>query len=287
MLRSGTVNTIREMVLAGKPGRAIAKELGLARNTVRKYVRSPAAGVPRRQRKPSKLDPFKGQIREWVEQDHLYNCETMYRRLQALGYTGKLSILKDCVRPLRPPRVCGRQQPVLRYETKPGEQLQFDWGEFVYEQAGGSHKVFGFTAVLGYSRMRFLTFTKRTDAPTLIRCLLEAFEYFGGLPQAVLTDRMKTVLLDVSDGQLHWHPQFADLMTSLGVTMRVCKPYTPQTKGKVERSVGLVKSDFWPSAWALARSSASGSPKVIKRLCSPLDTPSARKCRLSVVLPDP
>lgn len=240
------MNTIREMARAGKPVRAIAKELGIARNTVRKYVRSAASGVSQRKHKPSKLDPFKRQIREWVEQDHLYNCETMFHRLQALGYTGKLSILKDFVRPLRPPRVAGRLQAVLRYETKPGEQLQFDWGEFVYEQEGISHKVFGFTAVLGYSRMRFLTFTKRTDAPTLIRCLLEAFEYVGGLPQAVLTDRMKTVLLDVSDGQLHWHPQFADLMTSLGVTMRVCKSYTPQTKGKVERSVGIVKSDFWP-----------------------------------------
>ncbi len=246
MVRSGTVNTIRELALAGKPVRAIAKELGIARNTVRKYVRSSAAGVSRRKRKPSKLDPFKRQIREWVEQDHLYNCETILGRLQALGYTGKLSILKDVVRPLRPPRAAGRRQPIIRYETKPGEQLQFDWGEFVYEQDGVSHKVFGFTAVLGYCRMRFLTFTKRTDAPTLIRCLLEAFEYFGGLPQAVLTDRMKTVLLDVSDGKLHWHPQFANLMTSLGVTMRVCKPYTPQTKGKVERSVGIVKSDFWP-----------------------------------------
>src|SRR5690242_1031669 len=163
MVRSGTVNTIREMALAGKPVRAIAKELGLARNTVRKYVRSSAAGVTRRKHKPSKLDPFKPQIREWLEQDHLYNCETMVGRLQALGYTGKLSILKDFVRPLRPPRAAGRQQPVLRYETKPGEQLQFDWGEFVYEQDGVGHKVFGFTAVLGYSRMRFLTFTKRTD----------------------------------------------------------------------------------------------------------------------------
>jgi transposase len=208
MLRSGIVNTIREMALAGKPVRAIAKELGLARNTVRKYLRNAAgARVSHRQPKPSKLNPFKRQIREWIEQDQLYNCETIFGRLRALGYTGQLSILKDFVRPLRPPRATGRLQPVLRYETKPGEQLQFDWGEFVYEQDGvghqGTHKVFGFTAVLGYSRMRFLTFAKRTDAPTLIRCLLAAFDYFGGLPQAVLTDRMKTVLLDVSDGQLH------------------------------------------------------------------------------------
>lgn len=245
MLRSGTVNTIREMALAGKPLRTIAKELRIARNTVRKYVReaTPAEAVPR-PRRASKLDAYTPQIRQWVTQDHLYNCETMLTRLRAHGYSGQVSILKAFVHPLRPP--AGGQSPVIRYETKPGEQLQFDWGEFVYEQEGVRHKLFGFTTVLSYARLRFVTFVKRTDAPTLIRCLLEAFEYCGGLPRAVLTDRMKTVLLDTADGQLHWQPQFADLMTSLGVTARVCKPYTPQTKGKVERSIGLVKHDFWP-----------------------------------------
>ncbi len=246
MLRSGTVNTIREMAVQGKPLRAIARELGIARNTVRKYVRGPveveALGRPRR---PSKLDAYKEQIRAWVTEDHLYNCETMLRRLQARGYTGRISILKDFVRPLRPPAPAGRR-PVLRYETAPGEQLQFDWGEFVYEREGATHKVFGFTAVLSYSRLRFVTFVKRTDAPTLIRCFVAAFEYVGGLSRAVLTDRMKTVLLEMESGAPRWHPRFQELVSALGIVPRVCKPYTPQTKGKVERSVGVVRRDFWP-----------------------------------------
>ena len=75
-----------------------------------------------------------------------------------------------------------------------------------YEADGVAHKVYGFTAILGYSRMRFVTFVKRADSPTLIRCLMEAFEYVGGVPQAVLTDRMKSVLLAMEDGQPHWHP---------------------------------------------------------------------------------
>ena len=83
----------------------------------------------------------------------------------------------------------------MRYETKPAEQVQFDWGEFKYEQDGAPRKLYGFTAILCYSRMRFVTFVKRCDAPTMIRCLMEAFEYFGGLPKAALTDRMKSVLL--------------------------------------------------------------------------------------------
>lgn len=244
MLRSGQVNTIRELVVQGKPVRAIARELGVSRNTVRRYARGVPMGGSRTAR-PSKLDPFKERIQQWVREDHLYNCETMLPRLQALGYRGRISILKDFVRPLRPP-AAGARRPVIRYETKPGEQLQFDWGELVYEQDGQTHKVFGFVAVLSYSRMRFVCFVKRTDAPTLIRCLVAALESFGGLPRAVLTDRMKTVLLEMETGTPKWHPRFQELVSALGISPRVCRAYTPQTKGKVERSIGVVKHDFWP-----------------------------------------
>ena len=126
-------------------------------------------------------------------EDHCTNCEVLFERLQKLGYTGEISILKEYVHPLRP-AVAGHA-PVQRYETKPGEQVQFDWGEFVYEHEGKAHKFYGFVAILGYSRMRFVTFVKRCDTPTLIRCLMEAFEYFGGLTKVALTDRMKSVLL--------------------------------------------------------------------------------------------
>ena len=242
MLRSRTVLTIHDLAAQGKSIYAIARTLGIARNTVRKYLRG-GSSPPVRPPRPSKLDPFKAQIRQWVAEDHLLNCETMFGRLQVLGYTGQISILKDFVQPLRPPPMDRR--PVRRYETAPGVQLQFDWGEFRYADGVSYHKLFGFTAILSYSRMRFVVFTKRCDTPTLLRCLMAACEYFGGLPQVVLTDRMKSVLLDTDGVTLVWNPQFADMLAALGVTPRVCKPYTPQTKGKVERTVGVVKSSFW------------------------------------------
>ncbi len=124
--------------------------------------------------------------------------------------------------------------------------MQYDWGEFHYEKEGKDHKLYGFVAILCYSRMRFITFVKRCDTPTMIRCMMEAFEYFGGLPKAALTDRMKSVFLDMDGNTPIWNPLFADFMASLGVAPRVCKPYKPQTKGKVERSVGVIKDGFWP-----------------------------------------
>lgn len=243
MLRRRTVNTIHELAAQGTSIHEIARQLGLARNTVRTYIRGaavPAARPPR----SMKLDPFKDQIRQWVQHDHLLNCATMLERLRPLGYTGGVSQLKTFVQPLRPAKA-GRH-PVRRYETAPGEQLQFDWGEFRYDQAGSYHTVFGFIAVLRHSRMRFITFAKRCDVASLIRCLMAACEYFGGLPRTMLTDRMKSVLLEMDGTTPIWNPTFADFMASVGVAPRVCRAYTPQTKGKVERSVGVMKQSFWP-----------------------------------------
>ncbi len=237
------MHQIHALALQGTPITEIARQLQISRPTVRKYLERPPV-PPRRKRKSTQLDPYAAQIRRWVEQDHLYNCVSMLERLRPLGYRGGISQLKAFVHPLRPARAGKRA--VVRYETKPGEQLQFDWGEFTYEEDGAPHKVFGFLAILSYSRMRFACFTKRTDAPTLLRCLMATFEYFGGAPRAVLTDRMKSVLVRVEDGTAQWHTAFSDFVASLGVTPRVCRPYTPQTKGKVERTVGVLKSGFWP-----------------------------------------
>jgi transposase len=222
----------------------IAQELKISRTTVRKYLVHPEAVIPKpRPPRPSKLDPFKEQVAKWVTEDHCTNCEVIFARLHQMGYAGGISILKEFVHPLRP-AVAGHA-PVQRYETKPGEQVQFDWGEFVYEEAGERRKYYGFVAILGYSRMRFVTFVKRSDTPTLIRCLMEAFEYFGGLTRVALTDRMKSVLVEMVENKPRWNARFADFMVSIGVGARVCKPYTPQTKGKVERTVSHVKTSLW------------------------------------------
>ncbi len=126
MLRSQTVNSIHDYHAQEKTVQEIAQELHISRTTVRKYLKHPEAVIrtPRPPR-PSKLDPFKEQITKWVMEDHCTNCEVIFERLRQGGYTGGISILKEFVHPLRP-AVAGHA-PVQRYETKPGEQLQFDW----------------------------------------------------------------------------------------------------------------------------------------------------------------
>ena len=68
----------------------------------------------------------------------------------------------------------------------------------------------------------------------------------AGLPKAGLTDRMKSVLLEMEGKVPRWNAHFADFMASIGVAPRVCKAYTPQTKGKIERTIGKVSHSFWP-----------------------------------------
>ncbi|MBO0795741.1 MAG: transposase, partial [Ktedonobacteraceae bacterium] len=137
------MNKIHDLYTQGKSIQDIAIELGIARNTVRKYLRHPElCAMPRpRPNRRSKLDPFKDQAKQWIEEDHCYHCEAMLPRLLALGYRGSLSVLKRFVHPLRPK--AGGRCPVIRYETAPGEQVQFDWGEFKYELQGHWKKLFG------------------------------------------------------------------------------------------------------------------------------------------------
>ena len=101
--------------------------------------------------------------------------------------------------------------------------------------------------ILGYSRMRYVEFTKRCDMHSFLRCMMNAFMYFGGIPKVVLTDRMKTVVLGIGDNlKPRWHPRFEDFAASFGFIPKVCRVRRPQTKGKVERLVHFVKQNFFP-----------------------------------------
>jgi len=98
------MNTIHEMSIQGKSIHAIARELGIARDPVGRYLRGPPIAAPRAKR-GSILDPYKKQLRTWITEDHLYKCEVMFSRLQAQGYAGGLSTIKAYVQTLRPAKV--------------------------------------------------------------------------------------------------------------------------------------------------------------------------------------
>lgn len=244
MIRSGLILMIKDLAGKGKSAYAIGQEIGISKNTARKYMEQAdrqhgLKGVS----KGSKLDPYKPQLNEWMEQG-IFNCVILLERLRELGYDGGMSILQAYVHPYRPAKAA---PAVRRYETPSGKQAQMDWGICQYlDQNEKLHKVAVFVMILGHSRTKYIEFVKRCDLRSMERCMLNAFQYFGGVPKEVLTDNMKTVVTGREAGKVIWNTQFADFAVEMGFVPKVCRVRTPQTKGKVERLVRYVKENFFP-----------------------------------------
>ena len=246
MLRGGNVKRLYEMHGEGHSARAIARELGLARNTVLKYPRSPEAMRPNpRQPRGSTLDAYAQHIdRRWAE--GLENCVVLLRELRALGYEGAYSTLTEY---LRPRRKGGQPEATMRFETAPGEQAQVDWGSLGYVGADGKkHRIWVFVMVLGWSRACYAELVRKADTATFIQCHVNAFEYLGGVPRRCLYDNAKVVTLGMDgEGQVAWNLRMLDFARRLGFEVRLCRPYRAQTKGKVESGVKYVRRNMWPS----------------------------------------
>lgn len=151
--------------------------------------------------------------------------------------TGRYTILKDYVSVIRPKVGVSA---VFRFETEPGRQAQVDWADLGFVELDGTkRRLYCFTMILGYSRAGYAEFTLSTDASSLIRCHLNAFEYFGGCPEEILYDNMKQVVVKraLRTGESEWNTLFKDFYEYYGFIPRLCRPYRPQTKGKIENTV--------------------------------------------------
>jgi transposase len=245
VLGGGLVKRLYELHGQGLAIRRIAEELGIARNTVRTYLRSPGLPQPRPKR-GSKLDPYHAYLQQRLAEG-VTNCVVLLRELKAQGYTGGYTILKDYVQPRRQPR---QPKATVRFETEPGQQAQVDFGQCRYETGEGKPRHSGvFVMVLSWSRAIYVEFVARADETTFLRCHLAAFAHFGGVPRTCLYDNTKLVILDrEADGEPVWHRAFLDFSRRLGFTPRLCRPYRARTKGRVERGIDYVKENFWPSA---------------------------------------
>jgi transposase len=126
----------------------------------------------------------------------VFNANRLFNEIKSLGYSGGKTILKDFLKPFRPLQ---KAQAVSRFETKPGEQAQVDFGVFKYEEQGRERKIYAFIMVMSYSRAMYVEFVDRQDTATLIRCHIHAFEYFGGVPEHILYDNLKPVVLGRDD----------------------------------------------------------------------------------------
>jgi len=190
MLKRTDVMMIMQMREQGVYIEDIAKEIGCSERTVRRILKrgGPASGK-RPKARGSKLDAFKPTI-DALLADEVWNCEVILQELRLRGYDGGVTLLRNYVQPRRRR---GSDKATVRFETKPGHQLQHDWGELDTEIAGQKTRAHFVVNTLGYSR-RFDCFAgPKQDAEHTYESLVRSFERFGGVPAEVLVDNLSAL----------------------------------------------------------------------------------------------
>jgi len=229
----------------GLKQRAIARKLGISRNTVKKYLDHPElAFEPARERKRrSQLDAYQDNIRAWIEEDSDYRASWIYDRLTSMGFAGSYEIVKRRVRQVKDNY---HKVAYMRFETEPGYQAQVDFGEFqVLNTDGSVTKLFLFSMILGYSRKMYAELIERCDLPSFLDCHIHAFEYFGGVPEQILYDRMKNVFIGKIAGKNKFNDTLVGFALHYGFKPEVAPAYAAWVKGKVERPYDFIREGFW------------------------------------------
>lgn len=232
---------IRILRKQGKSLRAIAKEVGASVNTVRRYLADDQAPrYKRRAARASKLEPFMDYLRQRVEaaRPHWIPATVLCREVRERGFAGSERLVRNFVRDLKP---VAPEEPLIRFETAAGQQMQVDWIEFRRDRLSA------FVAILGHSRAAYVEYVTDERIETLVGCHIRAFEFFGGVPREVLYDNMKTVVIErdaYGEGIHRFHPTLWDLARHYNFKPRLCRPCRAKTKGKVERFNRYLRHSF-------------------------------------------
>jgi transposase len=263
------MNEILEIIYQWHQGagfKAIRRSLGFDRNTVRKYVRmAQSVGVEKGRPLPDEGElstrlkavqdaeilyetPAQDLIdshRDWVGSllEKGVQGKQIWRLFQertglAIGY----STLK---RYLSTQFQWGAPPVTVRLEVEPGSQGQVDFGyvgKMRDPSSGKIRKAWAFMMTLSYSRHRFVRLVFSQDIPTWTDCHIRAFEFFGGIPAAIVLDNLKSGVVkpDLYDPTLN--RAYAELERHYGFVADPAKVASPKQKGKVERNVPVVRN---------------------------------------------
>jgi transposase len=267
--RQITVNEMVEIIYQwhqGKSLKGIQRSLGVDRNTVRKYVEmAQAVGVRPGESFPEETEliggvnalidrslrrqtPVRDLItphQDWIEEllkDPRMTAKQVWRLFKeekgiSMGYC-------TMKRYLRSQFQFGVSRVTVRLEVEPGSQAQVDLGyvgQMMDPATGKLRKAWAFIMSLSYSRHRFVRFIFRQDVGNWIDSHRRAFEFFGGVPETVVIDNLKTGVLkaDLYDPTLN--RAYAEMERHYGFVVDPTKIATPRHKGKVERSVPVVR----------------------------------------------
>lgn len=218
----------------------IARELGVARNTVLRYLRNADARVQKRPN-GAKLTPAqREQAMDLFETTAQGNAVVVHELLVDKGVQASLRTVQRAVAQRRRDQAT-REATTVRFETAPGAQMQIDFGERRVTIGDAAQTVYFFVAALGYSRRLYVRagLSQRQDEWKL--GLEGALRHFGGRPQVVVVDNAKALIREHNAGQVVVNPAFEAYCRDRDLAVFACQPFRARTKGKVESGVKYVK----------------------------------------------
>lgn len=240
--------------------RQIARELGLHRNTVRRYFReqdgskctisrtgseeAPGAKCTNvragKVGRVSQCEPFAAVILEKLAAG--LSAQRIFQDLRLEhGFGGSDDSVQRFVHRLK----AKDPQRVWRMECQPGEEAQVDYvtAWALEGENGRLKKLHVLRVTLSHSRKSYSEAMAHQDCESFIRALENAFRHFGGVPQRLCPDNLKAAVTkaDWYDPQLN--PKIVAFAAHYGVAITPTRPYCPEHKGKVERAVGYVKNN--------------------------------------------
>lgn len=253
MMRWNVIHKIKSMHDGGKglSIRAISKELGISRNSVRKYLRAGEAEIAQQQDNPARskqLDAHRdyliNQLKSFPGLSAVKIARRLKEKLGELPASGRS--IRRYVRDLKEEVASGQlryYEPVV--DEIPGVQCQVDAGELRNVLIDGLETVVHFVVfVLAYSRLMYVGLSFRPlDTQQYIQLHDEALRYFGGLPEELVYDQTKLVVIEEKYRELILNDSFQQYATTAGFRVHACEGYDPESKGKVEAGVKYVKQD--------------------------------------------
>jgi len=244
MLTTDQINELHRLYWSEHwPIRKIERQLNMGWKTIRKYIDAPAQGPLHRDR-PSKLDPFKGAITEWLEKDPRVSAAVIEQKLRSMGYQGGHSIVREYVRDARPE---APKRAFVRMEPLAGERFEVDWGHFgALNYSGDSRKLYAFALVDAHSRTLYVEFTHSQSFATFARCHVHAFDVLGGVAREIAYDNLATAVAEHDGRLVRFLPRFLGFARDHGFFPHACNPASGWEKGKIERAIGYLRQNFWP-----------------------------------------
>src|SRR6201997_5384921 len=242
MLEPEEVSAIIRLNELGWGAKRISRELGISRNTAKDYIAAGGWTPYRQPRRKKALDGQEAWLRERFRR-HRGNADVIRQELAA--ETGIIVSLRTVERAVQPYRqeLAAEARATVRFETPPGKQLQIDFGERLVEIGGSKVRAYLFVATLGYSRRHHIRAFPNERQESWFDGLESAFVKFGGVPEEVLFDNARALVLEHAPRTrtVVFKDKLKAFAKHWGFLPLACAPYRARTKGKTENGVGYVK----------------------------------------------